>query len=102
MALRLFGGLLLIALALLGSEADSGGALVSALGLPVFAAAYYYCQDHRAVLAVMLSSAVLHDCGPAAGLGAGLAMGLWLWLAFHVCKPPFSVLFGALGRSRTP
>lgn len=92
LALRMLMGLFMIASALLGRETDPGGPHLAAVGLIAFGAVYLYLQDWRAVLAAVLTSALLHAEGPAVGAGAGLALGLWSWLAFHLCTGPVRTL----------
>lgn len=89
---RLALGAFLIAAALLGRESDPGGPHVAAAALVAFGAAYLYLRDWRAVLAPVLVSALMHAEGPAVGAGAGLALGLWSWLAFHLCAGPVRTL----------
>lgn len=91
---RLALGAFLIALVLLGNE-DSHGA-EALTGLAAFTAAYTFSPTWRAVLAPVITCAFLSPFGAAGGMGAGLAMGLWLWMAFHVTSKPLRALVQAL------
>lgn len=91
---RLALGAFLIVLVLLGND-DSHG-VEALVGLAAFAMAYAFSPTWRAVLAPVITCAFLSPFGVAGGMGAGLAMGLWLWMAFHVTSKPLVAMLQAV------
>lgn len=91
---RLALGVFLIALALLGNDDSQHGEALA--GLAAFGVAYAFSPNWRAVIAPIITCAFLSPFGVAGGMGTGLAMGLWLWMAFHVTTKPLVAIVQAL------
>jgi hypothetical protein len=94
--LRLALGLFLIMCTLLGNDEGPLSLWVALAGLTSFGAAYAFSPSWRSVAAPMVTSALLSPTGIAGGLGAGFAIGLWLWMAFHIAAKPIKAMIQAL------
>jgi len=84
--LRFAAGLFVVLALFLGYQEDGRGTVAIA-GIAAFGVIYAFTPTWRAMAGPLASSALM-SLDVAFGIGDGFAIGLSLWLAFHICAKP--------------